>query len=202
MGGIVGGPRTYEGPGLPGGDWAPWKCPACAVENTGSIDDGCVHCGSGSAKPQHIGQPPAADLHLEPPPQRVEGWMAQSEDAAKLEPGLALLAADMEHAQTIYEIARQWVAAHAEADPFAAFIAGYQLASQEAKAHTMQAPPVTADVAALAPEGKARRTIIAALEIFKDQILRGATDEIASGEWCSIEETDALIRQLKEEEEP
>ena len=61
--------------------------------------------------------------------------------------------------------------------------------------------PVTADIAPHAPEGKPRRTIIAALELFKDQVLRGAVEEISSGEWCSLEEVDLLIHQLKDEAE-
>jgi len=183
--GMVGGSHIYEGPGLGHG---PWKCPACAATNVGSIDDGCTTCGSGSAKPQHVGNPPppvkpAADLHLTPAFQAVK--------------------ADLEHGMDVYRAAEAWVAAQGmgNVDPATAFVAGYQLATQQARAHTMTAPPVTADVAELAPAGKVRRTIIAALELFKDQVLRDAADEIASGEWCSIEEIDQVIRQLKDAEE-
>jgi hypothetical protein len=61
------------------------------------------------------------------------------------------------------------------------------------------APPVTADTAALSPAGKANRTIIAALELFRDQVLPTATEEISSGEWCDAQEIETLIHQLREE---
>lgn len=187
MPGLIGGPRTYEGPGLGDG---PWKCPACGVENVGPLDYGCTSCGSGSARPRHVGQPPPADLQLagfdsrrgteqEPPrTPRVEG----KTDTDQLSP--AQLAG------------YYWIDAHPSATPIEAFLAGVAYAQQQ----TMAAPPVTADVRALTPEGKPRRTIIAALELFKDQILRDATEEIASGEWLTIEETELLIQQLRDEE--
>lgn len=179
----VGGSRHYEGPDLGS---APWKCPACAAENAGPLAAGCTVCGSGSAPARHVGvaPPTVEDLRL---------------SQAQLESGLVLLANDRVRAQETYEAARQWVAGHADADPFQAFIAGYQLASAQAQARTLTAPPTTA--ATLAPEGKARRTIIAALELFTDQVLRDATDEISSGEWCSVEEAETLLHQLKREEE-
>jgi O-acetyl-ADP-ribose deacetylase (regulator of RNase III) len=97
-------------------------------------------------------------------------------------------------------VAEEW----AEQNPLATiaegFMAGYRLATQQAHAHMIAAPPVTADLGAFHPDGKVRRTIAAALELFKDQVLRDAQDEITSGEWCSIEEIDQVIRQLKDEE--
>lgn len=185
--GMVGGTRSYDGPGLGS---APWKCPRCAQQNTGAIDAGCVHCGSGAARPQHIGlPPPAEDLKLAIPPPIPES------------PEVQALRKDMEAGVAVYTAAEAWAAAHeGVASMTEAFVAGYRLATAQAQAHTMAAPPVTADVASLAPEGKPRRTIIAALELFKDQVLREAADEIASGEWCSLEEVDQLIQQLKDEE--
>ena len=209
MGGIVGGPHVYDGPGL---GWAPWKCPACAGENTGSIDAGCVHCGSGSAQPRHVGHPPpapthitwnaegqrtvngVADLHL-PPVADERRTGAFDAVRADLERGMS------DHAEAA-AWAANWHAQHSAADGFEGFVAGYLCALQVMRAHTMTAPPVTVDTEALAIGGKARRTIIAALEIFRDQILREATEEIASGEWCSVEETEGLIQQLQTEEEP
>ena len=49
-------------------------------------------------------------------------------------------------------------------------------------------------------EGSAEsRTILAALQLFLDQVLRSAPEEVAEGEWLSAEETEALIRKLKGE---
>lgn len=174
--GLVGGSRSYDGAGL---GWAPWKCPRCAAENTGAIDDGCTSCGSGSVKAQHVGVAPPAAQIVHPVPtldhqRAVHGVESYAEAWADT------------HDLTVYS--------HVEA-----FIAGYLLAQQHAHAQTMTAPPVTAGLAQLAPGGKVRRTIIAALELFKDQVLRDAQEEIASGEWCSVEEAGQLIQQLKAE---
>jgi hypothetical protein len=95
-----------------------------------------------------------------------------------------------------FAAAKTWADAHPLATIAQAFLAGVQHAHEQ----MMTAPPVTADVVQLAPEGKPRRTIIAALELFKDQVLREAQEEIASGEWCSVEETEKLIAQFKHEE--
>lgn len=184
--GIIGGPRHYDGPKLGDG---PWKCPACAAENVGPLDQGCTSCGSGSARPYKVATPPP-DLKLDA--RKVPGALAQAEAAGAIRE----LPSD-----EIVDVASLWVERHPEATPVEAFRAGYLLALQQSQARTMAAPPVSVDVRELAPEGKPRRTIIAALELFKDQVLRDATDEIASGEWLTIEETEQLIQQLREEEE-
>jgi hypothetical protein len=38
--------------------------------------------------------------------------------------------------------------------------------------------------------------MVAALSLFRDQVLIGATEEITSGEWCSVEEVNQLIAHL------
>ena len=42
------------------------------------------------------------------------------------------------------------------------------------------------------------RTITAALELFKEQVLSANPEEVKSGEWLSAEEVDALIQRFKE----
>jgi len=101
-------------------------------------------------------------------------------------------------APSVDEIAVVWASTYPNASLADAFRAGYELAMRQ----TMHTPPVTADTLAFAPEGKVNRTIRAALELFRDQVLREADEEIASGEWCSIEEVGALIEDLKEKETP
>jgi hypothetical protein len=80
-----------------------------------------------------------------------------------------------------------------------AFMAGWVQGAQNQARQTMNAAPVTADIRELAPHTKAQRTIIAALELFKDQVLIGATDEIASGEWCTVAEVTELIQRFTEQ---
>lgn len=181
--GQIGGSRHYDGPGL--GEIGVWKCPACAAENAGPIDAGCTSCGSGSARARKAEQP----ARVATPPD-LELILDRERPADKRALGDAILAA-----------AEQWASANPNASLVDTFVAGYEAATREIHTRLIASPPVTADTRALAPEGKPRRTIIAALELFKDQVLRQATDEIASGEWCSIEETEAMIEDLRRQEE-
>jgi hypothetical protein len=106
---------------------------------------------------------------------------------------------DMEQGQAILEAAMAWYGTHETASPIEGFMAGYHLAKQQYDARTLRLPPITADVEQLAPAGKSRRTIVAALKLFRDQVLAQTPDEIESGEWCSLTEIDALIQQLEVE---
>jgi len=191
-GGEVGGDRHYDGAGL--GAFGVWKCPACRVEHTTPFEQGCPNCGAG-VPGYHVGNPP-------PPPradQAAPAGNVHAHGGGQVHPSAAFTAVreDLDRGMAVYAAAGAWGAAHEEASLAEAFVAGYQLAHQQAIAHTMQAAPVTADVEQLAPAGKARRTIVAALRLFKDQVLTQTPDEIESGEWCSLEEADALIQQLE-----
>jgi hypothetical protein len=53
--------------------------------------------------------------------------------------------------------------------------------------------------AAFPPEHKERRTAIAALELFRDQVLTKDHEGVESGEWCSPAEVTAIIKQLQQE---
>ena len=46
------------------------------------------------------------------------------------------------------------------------------------------------------PAGKVQRTLIAALELFRDRILAEAPEAVESGEWCSPEEVNDLIAHI------
>lgn len=164
----------YEGPGL--GEFGPWKCPACGSENTGELSAGCVSCGSGSQTARKV-ETPTAGPSSTPLVARDVALVDQTHDPQLL--------------------ASYWSDHHPGAAVVEAFVAGWHAALQ---IKLTTAPPITADVATLAPEGKPRRTIIAALEYFRDQILPQATDEVASGEWCSAEEIDQILTELKREE--
>ena len=118
----------------------------------------------------------------------------QTPAALPLDP-LVLVPAIDQRAE-IYAVADAWAERNTAATLAEAFIAGYFTA----RAQALHAPPVTADVERLAPEGKARRTIIAALELFTDQILSQDPEEVVSGEWCSRAECAALIAQLRAED--
>lgn len=148
---------------------APWKCPRCGRENLTAFKDGCP-CGAGQPG-VHVG------VHAPATPAASRAVRVDLPTTA------------------LHAYAQHWHAAHPSATVAEAFIAGYQYA----QALTVTAPPVSADLAALAPEGKVTRTIVAALELFRDRILPDAKDEVASGEWCSLEETEELIDSLKKD---
>jgi len=177
----------YRGSEAEQAESAPWKCPACGLQNESPLKFGCVHCGGG--KPgYHVGNPPPAAA--------VEEILAQQEQKADPvwpnDPGPSAL-----------DAFDDWLRGHQHNPVFhatenaeilkRAFVAGW-LAAQGVTVH---AAPVTVDVDTLAPHTKAQRTIIAALEIFKDQILSQSPDEISSGEWMGPGEVDELIATLK-----
>ena len=165
----VGGSRHYDGAGL--GDERGWKCPSCGQENMGTIAQGCAFCGAG--KPgRRVDAPPPA-----PPPATVAATAAgQREDGA--EP----------------DIADAWWGAHPLATPAEAYRAGYLDGVRAARvAQQSQAPPMKTD-----RDAKVGRTIVAALQLFAQQVLPTAQEEIASGEWLSVAEVQSLIQQLQE----
>src|SRR5205814_1793059 len=96
----------------------------------------------------------------------------------------------------VYAVAEKWAADNERVTLAEAFIAGYVFATSGPAIEPAAATPVEA----LAPEGKPRRTLAAALALFLDQILRQQPEEITSGEWCSVEEAEALLEQLRRED--
>jgi hypothetical protein len=179
----------YDGPEAH--EHAPWKCPACGVTNEGELKFGCVHCGSG--KPgRHVGQPPAAEVERRPGSGRLHGRPLDDNGAIEFDPPPAQIP-PTDVLQAIAHLSHAWAETNEHATLAEAFQAGYRMALQQ----TMKAAPVTVDVRELAPHTKAQRTIIAALEIFKDQILSQEPEEIASGEWMSVYEVDQLLVTLR-----
>jgi hypothetical protein len=177
---------------------APWKCPACGVQNEGILAQGCVHCGAG--KPgYHVGLPPP-----DPALKNTPAFQAVQADLARGVELLQQAAGDVVRYHflawlkpRVAEDGNPWGVEKHEQLLEEAFRAGWIAGAQNQAHRTMAAPPVTVDVATLAPEAKAQRTIIAALQIFKDQILSQGPEEISTGEWMSIAEVDALITTLE-----
>lgn len=159
---------------------APWKCPACLVENVGPLPFGCSSCGAG--KPgYHVDPPPPTAAQRTDPQQGLptvidRAWAPVWEKLQFEAPTRATQVEDL-----LQE----------------AFLAGWMAGAQQQAHQTMQATPLTADARALAPEARPQRTIIAALELFRDQVLGFAEDEIASGEWCSLAEVGELIERMR-----
>jgi len=88
--------------------------------------------------------------------------------------------------------AEAWLQAHPNASVREAFLAGYQAGRgdglREARMAQEQFPPAQ----------KVNRTLLAALTLFRDQILTGEPEEMETGEWCTVEEVNQLLAQLQE----
>jgi hypothetical protein len=90
------------------------------------------------------------------------------------------------------DLATHWAEQHPSASIEEAYRAGYQDAIQAFR----RAESERAAVPAFSAATKTTRTMVAALSLFRDQVLIGATEEITSGEWCSVEEVNQLIAHL------
>lgn len=171
MPGVIGGSRHYVGPGL-GADTG-WRCVRCGAVNAGPLSQGCQLCGSGAPGTHEEPEPTPRPVVAQPPlPNQRQGDVGD-------------YWADQHPTATIAEAYR------------AGYLDGVRAAKAAMRAQTMQAPPVTADVEALAPQGKPARTIVAALARFRDQVLVEQPEEVASGEWCSPEEVTVLIDSIR-----
>ena len=168
--GMVGGSRHYEGGGL--GPIPVWKCPSCGADNQGPLEQGCALCGAG--KPgRHVGREAA------PPPPPPLPEIEPAEPPAS--PNLAVA----------------WLDRHPGATLEEAFMGGYIQGIQEARRAqlAMQPPqPLVFD-----PDGAPARTIIAALVLFREQVLLGDPEEVTSGEWLNAHQVEGLIRSLQGE---
>jgi hypothetical protein len=174
----VGGSRHYQGGGL--GQVGIWGCPSCGADNTGPLEQGCSSCGAG--KPTRTMSAPTSPT---PPPPA-----AAAPEEGQVRPG---------------DVADVWASDHPEVVSIAeAYRAGYlagvraaQAAQQAARA-AQQASAAAAASAVPVPDAKAYRTMVAALSLFRDQVLAGHPEEVTSGEWLSAEEATTVISQLVE----
>ena len=187
--GEVGGDRHYQGAGL--GEFGAWKCPACGKENTTQFEQGCPQCGAG-APGKHVGVPPPTK-HVSEPPEIARPRLDDVLPTLLTKPVFTT-----GHNQLSMQLAEEWVGQHPQASLMDAFAAGFDACQQLERGRTMRLPPVTADLPELSPQGKGRRTIIAALKHFRDTILIESPEETTTGEWCTTEEASALIAELEE----
>jgi len=77
----------------------------------------------------------------------------------------------------------------------AGYTAGVQRARADMKPRRRSEPTLNQSV-----EARQLRTISAALELFRDQILATNPDEVATGEWCSASEVTGILARLRQEE--
>lgn len=146
-----------------------WRCPACGDEQTGRLEDGCAACGAGKNAAKHVGVDPVVRKGETPPPASPEAAQA-IRDAC-------------ENAFDQWAKDRPDLASRGFAR--AIFRAGYEAAQAQIVTPTSTFSG-TAET----------RTIVAALKLFKNQILSDPT-ELESGEWLAPEAIDQLIARLE-----
>lgn len=186
--GNVGGSRHYEGGGL--GPLASWHCPACGMVNAGVLERGCEYCGSG-APGRHVGtQPPA------PPRARVS---ERAPDDPTYQTPVAPAEATEPEGEEQLGVFDRWALRHPKATLEDAFTAGYAEGVRAARHAQLAAQPATTAAVALSPHEIVNRTLVAALELFRDQVLQGEPEEVATGEWLSAYQVNGLIREIRGE---
>lgn len=93
-------------------------------------------------------------------------------------------------------LAERWRREHPEATVEDAFTAGY-IEGVRAARQAHAAVPAPAAPPPLPPDAIITRTVIAALELFRDQILVDTPEEIQSGEWMSAQQVNDFIAHLR-----
>ena len=97
------------------------------------------------------------------------------------------------------DVATVWADRHPEASIEDAYRAGYEDGVRAVRA-SMKPKSTAEPTLSQTVEARQLRTLCAALELFRDQILVAQPDEVSSGEWCSAEEVTAILGKLREEE--
>lgn len=145
-----------------------WNCVSCGGANAGPLELGCAICGAG--KPgEHVGVPPSARARVVESPQTF-----RTDPESRVEQAFeAWLKQEGPHETFVIEALSR------------AFNAGYEMALTT----IVQAPPL--------PGTAESRTVIAALRSFMENVLPMASEEIASGEFLSVQAVEALIVKLE-----
>ena len=153
-----------------------WQCPACDADNFGPLEQGCSACGSG--KPGKKVDPD--DWGVSPVP--------TSTSSTEVQKSTSELEAPVDIAY------RGWRKDHPQDSQtpldlqlYAAFVAGFYAAQGRVQQQTVEPLTGTAE----------SRTIVAALKLFRDQILSDLPEEVRSGEWLTPQAVDQLIDRLE-----
>lgn len=177
----------HLGGSLPGVD-DPWTCPRCSAENQTPLAQGCPICGSG--KPGY-----------KAPVESTPAFAAMKE---KLDRAVVDLQQQANWEATAANPFEQWLNTQPPMDTAGqeiarrAFMAGMEYGAGRGKAPAPEPEPPWPTAAELVgtPE---TRTVIAALELFIEQVLQHAPEETTSGEWLTAEEARKLITRIQKE---
>lgn len=183
----VGGPRHYKG--SEAAAKLPWKCPACGGENVGRlVGEGCEHCGSGVGSATHVGVPEFV---------RREKGVPETHTITRVE----------QRNSSVDDAFIRWLLGLGHTTPLdlaaqlaVAFKAGWAARGGSAVDGPEEIPTTAADDApadTVLTGTIQSRTIVAALQYFKDQVLAQHPEEIDTGEWAKPEDIDALIEEIR-----
>lgn len=202
----AGGPRHYAGPEA--NQRVVWRCARCGNENTGEPGAGCSSCGGGGGA-KHVGVDPIVLKGKAEP----DLWQAQNVRPRARFRTVAHDDDDLDQSFSLWALEQQLTPADIGRF-YPAFKAGWDLRGPQGATMTTIAD-ATDGVPSVGPvieeEGDEAvaptdpllgsiedRTIVAALEYFRDQILSQQPEEIETGEWLAGPELAALIQQYKE----
>ena len=177
----VGGSRHYDGGGL--GPIGIWHCPTCGEDNAGPMVEGCAVCGAGRPG-RHVGVGAGAPPPAPPVDDEVE----------EVEP--------VQRQKRPRDIADVWAEEHPDVTLDQAYRQGFLEgvrqarleAAQQAQNQTPQRP-----LAGAVADDMIQRTIVAALTLFRDDVLRHDPEETKTGEWLTAHQVTALIAQMRGE---
>lgn len=188
---------------------APWTCLVCQTVNAGPLAEGCSACGSATQvarkapvevpKPRNVNVAAAGVLrgvtHMAPDQAALAAaarFLQQSPQAGVID---AYLAGYLQASRDVLEGMRDGL------KPFQEALVPHEYKPTPQPSQRVPTPtPSPPEVGGLSPEGKPTRTILAALALFRDQVLVEGPEEVATGEWCGVEEVNGLITRLTEEQ--
>lgn len=191
----VGGSRHYDGGGL--GPIGVWHCPTCGEDNAGPMAEGCAVCGAGRPG-RHIGVPPP-----QAPTALADDDLPR---VSEREPDDPTYQQPRPRPVEERDIATEWAREHSDVTVEQAYRAGFlegvrrarqefdQFLAQKAAQQQPERP-----LAGYVADDMIQRTIVAALELFRDQVLTGDPEETTTGEWLTAHQVTALIAQMKGE---
>ena len=167
-----------------------WHCPACGQDNISIFEEGCPACGAntGATKAKHVGADPRVEQPWNP-----QQRSAQVEQEPSQAPTGDAESAFVEFVKTLPAgLDRKIIGLL-----FQAFTAGATWGKSQAVSRVDQLLVAAPTPVAGLTGTKEQRTLIAALNFFKEQLLINNPEEVRAGEWCSANEVDQLISQIE-----
>jgi hypothetical protein len=178
-----------------------WACPACGEQNLSVIGTPCGHCGSGGGA-KFVGVDPIVRKgETRDPLHGIPAMGAVDELLTQRPVGVDRVAFGFAQWLNTEERPAVELSAEVYALLLRAFRAGVEW-HREQQMTSPVTPPIENAPVAVPRSERSNRTIVAALKLFKDQILSQLSKadlDAEEYEWLHPEEVDELIRELEGE---